>query len=78
VVGHIHAWGKLSEPCRACSAGRVEAVKFLVGEAKAGLEAKDRSGATPLFVAASTAEKDIALYLISQGADVEVGRLSCA
>ena len=57
---------------RACSAGRLEAVKFLVEGAGAALEARDRSGATPLCVSAAAGEKDIALYLISRGADVEV------
>jgi len=69
---------KMHSLSRACSAGRVEAAKFLVEGSGAPLEAKDRLGATPLFVAAATAEKDIALYLISRGADVEVGYLFCA
>lgn len=58
--------------CRACSAGKFEAVQYLVEEARASLESKDRMGATPLSVAAAAGEKNIALFLISKGADVEV------
>ena len=50
----------------------MEAVRRLVEQGKANLEARDRMGATPLFVAASCGEKDVALYLISKGANVEV------
>ena len=57
---------------RAASASRSEAVRVLVEELKAPKEARDNNGATPLFVAAASGEKDIALYLISQGANVEV------
>ena len=59
-------------PCRACSAGKFEAVQILVEEAGMPLESKDRSGATPLSVAAAAGEKNIALFLISKHADVEV------
>ena len=47
-------------------------MKYLVEEAHAPLEARDNAGETPLFVAAASAEKAVALYLISKGADVEV------
>ena len=47
-------------------------MRFLVEEAHAPLEARDNAGETPLFVAAASGEKDIAIYLISKGADVEV------
>lgn len=57
---------------RACSAGKLEAVKFLVEEAKSPLEVRDSSGFTPLCVAAASGNKEIALYLITKGADVEV------
>ncbi len=59
-------------PCRACSAGKLDAVHLLVEEAGVPLESKDRSGATPVSVAAAAGEKNIALFLISKGADVEV------
>lgn len=61
-----------SWPYRASSAGKAEAVKYLVEEAHAPLEARDNAGETPLFVAAASGEKATALYLISKGADVEV------
>ena len=63
---------KILDTCRAASAGRVEAVRVLVKEFHAQLEAKDNEGATPLFVAAASGEKDTALFLIMEGADVEV------
>ena len=57
---------------RACSAGKQDAVRYLVEEARMSLESKDGMGATPISVAAASGEKDIALYLITVGADVEV------
>ncbi|EIE24977.1 hypothetical protein COCSUDRAFT_83670, partial [Coccomyxa subellipsoidea C-169] len=62
---------------RACSAGRFEAVRILVEEGKAKLEARDNTGGTPLYVAAETCQQAIALYLLSKGADVEVGYMFC-
>ena len=57
--------------CRACSAGKLEAVKVLV-RAKAKLDAKDVAGMTPLAIAASCEHSACALYLASQGASIEV------
>ena len=58
--------------CRACSAGRLDSARALVEGAKAKLEVKDASGATPLGVAASCGDQTITLYLLSKGADPEV------
>lgn len=56
---------------RACSSGRLEAVRILIEEGKARVDAKDGMGGTPLYVAASTGQQAIAVYLLSKGADVE-------
>lgn len=47
-------------------------MRYIAEETKLPLDRKDRTGATPLSVAAASGEKNIALYLISRGADVEV------
>ena len=60
--------------CRACSSGRPAAVKALVEMGRTPLEIRDGQGATPLYVAASTDQQQICLYLLSKGADVEVRR----
>jgi ankyrin repeat protein len=62
-----------SNACRAASSGRTEAAKVLVEEGRARVDAKDGQGATPLYVAAATGNQPAALYLLSKGADVEVG-----
>lgn len=46
-------------------------VKLLVEEIKAKLDVPDQSNATPLFVAVSCREGNIALYLASKGANLE-------
>lgn len=48
-------------------------MKALIEGGKSPLEIRDRQGATPLYVAASTDQQQICLYLLSKGADVEVG-----
>ena len=58
--------------CRACSSGRPAAVRALVETGRTPLEIRDGQGATPLYVAASTDQQQICLYLLSKGADVEV------
>ena len=63
--------------CRACSSGRIAAVKALVEAGKTPLGIRDKQGATPLYVAASTDQQQICLYLLSKGADVEVRPLLC-
>ena len=50
-------------------------MKALIEGGKSPLEIRDRQGATPLYVAASTDQQQICLYLLSKGADVEA-RLS--
>lgn len=50
----------------------MEAVRALVEEGKAPIEATDGLGGTPLYVAAATGNQTIALYLLSKGANVEV------
>lgn len=57
--------------CRACSAGKLEAVKALV-QAKCRLDAKDLAGMTALSVAAQCGHSACALFLASKGADIEV------
>ncbi|MBA3269128.1 MAG: ankyrin repeat domain-containing protein [Acidobacteria bacterium] len=49
---------------------RLAAVKYLVEECGADVNAKDSQGYTPLHGAALTAEHDLILYLIAMGADV--------
>jgi ankyrin repeat protein len=52
----------------ACANGHLEVVKFLV-ENGADIEAKDKSGRTPILLNSST---DIAKYLVSKGADFKI------
>jgi ankyrin repeat protein len=58
------------------AAGKSEAVRVLVEEGKARIDARDTQGSTPLLVAVVCDQGNIALYLASKGADVEVGWLS--
>lgn len=58
--------------CRACGSGRLPAVKALIKAGKTPLEIRDGLGGTPLYVAASTDQQQVCLYLLSKGADVEV------
>ena len=51
--------------------GRLAAVRFLVEECGADVNAKDSQGYTPLHGAALTANHDVILYLVAQGADVK-------
>ena len=60
---------------RACSAGKMDAIRMLVDEAGAKLEVRDRGGQTPLFVAADCAHQSAALFLIARGANAHVGLL---
>jgi len=50
----------------------VAAVTALIEKGKTPLEIRDNLGATPLYVAASTDQQQICLYLLSKGANVEV------
>jgi len=66
----------LARPCcRACSAGRFEAVRALVEEGHATVDVRDGQGGTPLYVAAASGHQAIALYLLSKGANVEASSL---
>lgn len=47
-------------------------MKALVGIGRTPVEIRDGQGATPLYVAASTDQQQICLYLMSKGANVEV------
>ena len=47
-------------------------MKALVEVGRTPVEIRDKQGATPLYVAASTDQQQICLYLMSKGADVEV------
>jgi uncharacterized protein len=51
--------------------GWVPAVKFLVEELGADVNARDHNGYTPLHHAASRGDNDLIRYLISKGADVK-------
>ena len=50
--------------------GWVPAVKFLVEELGADVNARDHNGYTPLHHAAARGDNDLILYLVSKGADV--------
>jgi uncharacterized protein len=50
--------------------GRLAAVRYLIEETSADVNAKDNNGYTALHGAALTAEKDVILYLIAAGGDV--------
>lgn len=52
-------------------------MKALIEMGKTPLEVKDGQGATPLYVAASTDQQQICLYLLSKGANVEVLAAVC-
>lgn len=58
--------------CRACGAGKVEAVRMLLQDQRVNLEAKDREGSTPLLVAVESGQAPVVLYLASVGADLQV------
>lgn len=60
--------------CRAASAGRTEALRVLIEEGHAKVDARNKEGATPLLLAAQSGCQPAALYLASRGADVEVRR----
>ena len=47
-------------------------MKALIEAGKTPLEIRNGQGATPLYVAASTDQQQVCLYLLSKGADVEV------
>ena len=47
-------------------------MKALVEAGKTPLEIRDKQGATPLYIAASSDQQQICLYLLSKRADVEV------
>lgn len=49
---------------------------MLVEEGKARIDARDAQGSTPLLVAVVCDQGNIALYLASKGADVEVSDLA--
>lgn len=50
--------------------GWVPAVKYLVEELGADVDARDRNGYTPLHHAAARGDNELILYLVEQGADV--------
>jgi uncharacterized protein len=50
--------------------GRLAAVRYLVEECGADVNAKDGLGYTPLHGAALTANHDVILYLVAMGAEV--------
>jgi len=56
---------------RAIEGHHAEAAKAIIESGKADINAKDREGKTPLIVAASMGEKEIADTLITKGADVK-------
>jgi ankyrin repeat protein len=51
--------------------GRLAAVRYLVEEVGADVNAKDTQGYTPLHGAALTANHDVILYLVAMGAEVK-------
>ncbi|HMF93545.1 MAG TPA: ankyrin repeat domain-containing protein [Vicinamibacterales bacterium] len=51
--------------------GWVPAVKFLVEELGADVNARDHNGYTPLHHAAARGDNDLIMYLVSKGADVK-------
>ena len=51
--------------------GWVPAVKFLVEELGADVNARDHNGYTPLHHAASRGDNELIKYLVSKGADVK-------
>ena len=59
---------------RAASAGKMETVRVLVEEGRAKVDAHDKTGSTPLLVAVECGESNIAIYLASRGANLEVSR----
>jgi ankyrin repeat protein len=54
---------------RAASAGKPEAVRLLLEAGKARVDARDRQGNTPLFVAVECREINIAVYLAAKGGE---------
>ena len=54
----------------ACFAGDLASVKALVASGTTNVNAEDKEGCTPLYRALSVQKKDVALYLLTNGANV--------
>ena len=65
-----HGLGFAGNSHRHVPDGWVPAVKFLVEELGADVNARDHNGYTPLHHAASRGDNELILYLVSKGADV--------
>jgi ankyrin repeat protein len=66
-----HGLGFAGNSHRHVPDGWVPAVKFLVEELGADVNARDHNGYTPLHHAASRGDNDLIRYLVSKGADVK-------
>ena len=55
----------------ACRSGRVDIAQYLI-ENGADIEAKDKKGYTPLFIAVENQKPDIVKLLIEKGANVKI------
>src|SRR6266705_1469459 len=63
---------RMSRRCHRCPpAGRLAAVKYLVEEVHADVNAKDHDGNTAIHNAAARGDNEMILYLVSKGADVK-------
>ncbi|WP_127717486.1 ankyrin repeat domain-containing protein [Halobacteriovorax sp. HLS] len=55
---------------RAAFEGKIEMIKYIIEELKAGVNIADKDQITPIMEAVSTENEDIVNYLIDQGADI--------
>lgn len=71
-AGYGHGDGNLAYVHRHVANGELPAVKYLVEELGADVNARDlNSGTTPLHDAASRGDNELILYLMSRGADIK-------
>jgi ankyrin repeat protein len=71
-----HGLGFAGNSHRHVPDGWLPAVKFLVEELGADVNARDHNGYTPLHHAASRGDNELILYLVSKGADVKAASRS--
>ena len=69
-AGEGYGWSFTANHHRYAPTGFLPAVKYLVDELHADVNARDADGNTPLHNAAARGDNEMILYLIANGADV--------
>jgi ankyrin repeat protein len=70
-AGEGYGWSFTANHHRYAPTGFLPAVKYLVDELHADVNARDADGNTPLHNAAARGDNEMILYLISKGADIK-------